>query len=62
MRLPSGYTARPARMDDLDIAQLNVDSQNETGATDLYRRVGMTVWRGWPVFEKRVAAGVSSRP
>jgi ribosomal protein S18 acetylase RimI-like enzyme len=43
-------------------AQLNVDSENETGATDLYRKVGMTVWREWPVFEKRVSAGVSSRP
>jgi mycothiol synthase len=29
------------------VAQLNVDSQNETGAVELYRSVGMTVYREW---------------
>ncbi|HTG47338.1 MAG TPA: GNAT family N-acetyltransferase [Actinomycetota bacterium] len=44
------------------VAQLNVDAQNETGATRLYASVGMEIWREWPVFEKRIAAAVSSRP
>jgi mycothiol synthase len=29
------------------LAQLNVDAQNETGAVQLYRSVGMTVHREW---------------
>jgi mycothiol synthase len=29
------------------LAQLNVDAQNETGAVELYRSVGMTVYREW---------------
>ena len=29
------------------IAELNVDSQNESGAVHLYRKVGMTVFREW---------------
>jgi mycothiol synthase len=29
------------------LAQLNVDAQNETGAVQLYRSVGMTVYREW---------------
>jgi mycothiol synthase len=33
-------------------ARLNVDSENATGATRLYERVGMTVRREWMVFEK----------
>jgi mycothiol synthase len=31
----------------LRLAQLNVDAQNETGAVQLYRSVGMTVHREW---------------
>lgn len=36
-------------------ARLNVDAQNETGAVDLYRAVGMREHRRWLIFEKRVA-------
>jgi ribosomal protein S18 acetylase RimI-like enzyme len=32
--------------------RLNVDSENASGATRLYDRVGMTVRREWLVFEK----------
>lgn len=39
----------------LRIAALNVDSENERGATRLYESVGMRVHRRWPVFEKRIA-------
>jgi mycothiol synthase len=38
----------------LRTAQLNVDSENERGATRLYESVGMSVLRSWPVFEKRI--------
>lgn len=34
-------------------ARLNVDAQNETGAVDLYRAVGMREHRRFPIFEKR---------
>lgn len=43
-------------------ARLNVDSENETGATRLYSSVGMTVRREFRVFEKPLGAGVSSAP
>jgi len=36
------------------LAQLNVDSQNETGAVALYRSVGMTVFREWLDLEKTI--------
>ena len=36
--------------------RLNVDSENETGATRLYASVGMTVRRGFLVFEKLLDA------
>ena len=35
--------------------RLNVDAGNETGATRLYERVGMTVRREWLVYEKLLA-------
>lgn len=31
---------------------LNVDAQNETGATVLYERVGMRPTRRWDIYEK----------
>ena len=37
------------------IAELNVDSQNESGAVHLYRKVGMTVFREWLDYERSVA-------
>jgi len=37
------------------VVQLNVDSQNETGAVGLYRSVGMTVHREWLDLSKTVA-------
>jgi ribosomal protein S18 acetylase RimI-like enzyme len=38
--------------------RLNVDAENETGATHLYASVGMTERRRFQVYEKRVwAAG-----
>ena len=36
---------------------LNVDSENQTGATGLYEAVGMHVRRAWTVFEKRIGPG-----
>ncbi len=38
----------------LRIAQLNVDSANERGATRLYESVGMRAFRSWLVFEKLI--------
>jgi mycothiol synthase len=38
-------------------ARLNVDAGNETGATRLYERVGMTVHREWLVYEKPLVPG-----
>lgn len=38
-------------------ARLNVDADNETGATRLYERAGMRVRREWLVYEKRWEAG-----
>jgi ribosomal protein S18 acetylase RimI-like enzyme len=37
--------------------RLNVDAENETGATRLYEAVGMTVRRSFHVYETRVSAG-----
>jgi mycothiol synthase len=37
------------------IAELNVDSQNESGAVHLYRKVGMTVFREWLDYERFIA-------
>ncbi len=42
------------------LAQLNVDAQNETGAVELYRSIGMTVYRDWLDLAKTIQ-GVSSR-
>ena len=39
----------------LRIAELNVDSQNESGAVQLYRKVGMTVVREWLDYERSIA-------
>lgn len=36
---------------------LGVDSQNQTGATHLYERAGMSVVRGFAIFEKELRAG-----
>ncbi len=36
---------------------LGVDSQNQTGATYLYERAGMSVVRGFAIFEKELRAG-----
>jgi mycothiol synthase len=38
-------------------ARLNVDSENEAGATRLYESVGMRLRRAFHVFEKRVGGG-----
>jgi len=38
-------------------ARLNVDSENEAGATRLYRSVGMSVRRAFHVYENRVGGG-----
>jgi mycothiol synthase len=37
------------------IAELNVDSQNESGAVHLYRKAGMTVFREWLDYERPIA-------
>jgi mycothiol synthase len=37
--------------------RLDVDAENRTGATRLYERVGMTVRREWPLYEKRIGPG-----
>ncbi|TMK60875.1 MAG: GNAT family N-acetyltransferase [Actinobacteria bacterium] len=39
----------------LRIAELNVDSQNESGAVDLYRKVGMTVVWEWLDYVRSLA-------
>jgi mycothiol synthase len=36
------------------VAQLNVDSQNETGAVELYRSVGMSPYREWLDLDKPI--------
>jgi ribosomal protein S18 acetylase RimI-like enzyme len=36
------------------IAELNVDSQNESGAVHLYLKVGMTAVRGWLDYERSI--------
>jgi len=38
----------------MKIAELNVDSQNESGAVKLYRNVGMTVVREWLDYERSI--------
>jgi mycothiol synthase len=43
-------------------ARLNVDSQNATGAIQLYERVGMTVRREWMVFEKMLVPDRTAAP
>ena len=42
--------------------RLNVDSENESGATRLYASVGMTVRRAFLVYEKALDPAVSSAP
>ncbi|MDP9300956.1 MAG: GNAT family N-acetyltransferase [Actinomycetota bacterium] len=37
------------------IAELNVDSQNDSGAVRLYRKVGMTIVREWLDYERSIA-------
>lgn len=37
------------------IAELNVDSQNESSAVHLYRKVGMAVFREWLDYERSIA-------
>jgi mycothiol synthase len=39
---------------EMRIAELNVDSQNESGAVRLYRKVGMTVVREWLDYERSI--------
>jgi ribosomal protein S18 acetylase RimI-like enzyme len=48
-----------ARLGELGMREvrLNVDADNETGATRLYERVGMRVRREWLVYEKPLRAG-----
>ena len=43
----------------MDVARLNVDADNATGATRLYERAGMHVRREWLVHEKAVPVDVS---
>ena len=38
------------------IVKLNVDSENRSGATQLYERAGMTRGRSWHFYEKRIDA------
>jgi len=40
----------------LATARLNVDAENETGAADLYRAMGMREHRRYLVFEKALRA------
>jgi ribosomal protein S18 acetylase RimI-like enzyme len=40
----------------MEVARLNVDAGNETGAVRLYERVGMRIRREWLIYEKAVAA------
>jgi mycothiol synthase len=53
--LERGFELLAAR--GLRLVQLNVDSQNETGATRLYESVDMTVRRSFDCYEKRLVAG-----
>lgn len=52
--LAASFEAFAAR--GLATARLNVDAENETGAADLYRRVGMREHRRFLVFEKPLRA------
>jgi mycothiol synthase len=52
--LRASFAAMAAR--GLTLARLNVDAGNETGATRLYERVGMSVHREWHLYEKPLAA------
>jgi ribosomal protein S18 acetylase RimI-like enzyme len=38
------------------VVKLNVDGENESGATRLYKREGMTRGRSWRSYEKRIDA------
>jgi ribosomal protein S18 acetylase RimI-like enzyme len=58
--LRAAFAALAAR--GVDHVRLNVDADNETGATRLYASVGMTVRRAFLVYEKRLDPGVSSAP
>jgi ribosomal protein S18 acetylase RimI-like enzyme len=42
--------------DGIAVARIGVDTQNETGALDLYRSIGMRPIREWRVFEKLLDA------
>jgi mycothiol synthase len=43
------------------VVRLGVDAQNETGATRLYDRAGMHVRREWHIYQKALAAPISSQ-
>ena len=49
--LLAGFRGLPARVPPVG---LEVDSENETGATRLYERAGMRVTRRYATFEKRL--------
>ena len=40
----------------------NVDAQNETGAADLYRAMGMREHRRFLIYERPLAGDISERP
>ena len=43
--------------DGIRVARLGVDAENESGALEMYRSVGMRPVREWRVFEKSIAPG-----
>jgi mycothiol synthase len=53
--LDHGFALLAAR--GVERIQLNVDSQNATGATRLYERAGMTIRRSFDCYEKRLGPG-----
>ena len=53
--LEHGFALLGARR--VDRIQLNVDSQNATGATRLYERAGMTIRRSFDCYEKALGPG-----
>ncbi len=53
--LEHGFALLAAR--GVDRIQLNVDSQNATGATRLYERAGMTIRRSFDCYEKALGPG-----
>ena len=53
--LEHGFALLAAR--GVERIQLNVDSQNATGATRLYERAGMTIRRSFDCYEKALGSG-----